>query len=305
MITVDARDLLLMGDVMKEYRRDIKDDSGEALAKGGRLATLALHRELRKQPPRPIGGSIEDSARARGWRVNSLSRSYLAGYTSALRTLGGAKSGYFRMVRTGKGTLIAQPIVIGRQGRRVLAGRKNFRQRGSLLTDRRQLSAARLRDISKYRRFLTTADRNNSSFAGRQAKFRQQIADTALPPDAVQLNVGALATVRAVNIREAAGAGGYLAAQFLTYKKMKSGPGRHTMLTKNNVLAGDVIMEDDNNGALEKIIINGRLPGTSKVLSRFSIVPKAIGEASRLYRSDMRQRLERRAQRISQKVRAA
>jgi hypothetical protein len=305
MITVDARDFLLIKEAMAIYRREIRDDAGESLAKGGRLVTLALHRELRKQPPRPVEGSIEDAARTRGWKINSLSRSYLAGYSSALRTLGGAKSGYFRMVRTGKGTLVAQPIVIGRQGRRVLAGRKNFRQRGSLLTDRRQLSAARLRDIAKYRKFLLTADKNYSTFAGRQAKFRQQIADTSLPPDAVQLNLGALANVRAVNIREAAAAGGYLAAQFLTYKKMKSGPGRHTMLTKNNVLAGEVIMEDDNDGNLEKIIINGRLPGTGRIVERFGIVPKAIGEGARLYRDDMRLRLERRAQRVFGKVRAA
>lgn len=121
----------------------------------------------------------------------------------------------------------------------------------------------------------------------------------------MQLNLGALAVVRAVNIREAAAAGGYLAAQFLTYKKMKSGPGRHTMLTKNNVLAGEVIMEDDNDGNLEKIIINGRLPGTSRIVERFGIVPKAITEASRMYREDMRLRLERRTQRAFAKVRAA
>jgi len=285
-------------DAVRDYRVRVKDDMGEALAKAGRLLTYSLHRGLRRQPPRPVEGAIETAATRRGFRLNPFSRSYLAGYSSALRTLGGAKSGYFRMVRSAKGNLVAQPIVLGRQGRLVRAGRKATTQRGSLLTDRAQLSAARRRDIAKYKKFLVGADRSSATFGNRQTRFHQQIADTSLPENAVQLNVGALAAVRAINIREAAAAGGYLGAQFLTYKRMKAGPGRHAFLTKNNVLAGEVVMEDDNNGALEKIIINGRLPGTARVLARTGLSQTAISEAAANYRVDIADRLARRAARL-------
>ena len=289
---------------MKEYRRDIKDDSGEALAKGGRLATLALHRELRKQPPRPIGGSIEDSARARGWRVNSLSRSYPSGYTSALRTLGGRSPAISAWC--GPGRHADRSANRDRSPGAPRAGWPEEFQAARLTSHGPPpLSAARLRDISKGRKFLTTADRNNSSFAGRQAKFRQQIADTALPPDAVQLNVGALATVRAVNIREAAGAGGYLAAQFLTYKEDEVGPGRHTMLTRTTCWPVTSSWRTTTTARSKRSLSTAGCPGPARYSAGSASCRRRSVKRAGCTCSDMRQRLERRAQRISQKVRAA
>ena len=117
-----------------------------------------------------------------------------------------------------------------------------------------------------------------------------------MPADAVRLNVTALATARALGTRERAGLGGYLAAQFLTYRKIRQGkgPARHTVLTKNRLQAGEVIMETDDDGNLEKVLIVGRLPGTGRIAQKFGIVPKALETGATNFRTDMNVKIRER-----------
>lgn len=283
---------------MRDYRVRVKDDVGRAMTKAAREVAFALHSEFRKQPPRPREGSITAAAKARGYRINSLSRSYLTGYASATRILGGNKSGYFRIIDV-NGVPQAVPIVLGKRGRIVRSSRKHFRQSGALLTNRAELSGARLRDLQSYRKFLTRADRSKSTFENRRTRHRQNISDTQIPDDAVSLNRGSLAAIRALQLREKAARGGYLAAQFLTYKKITRtiNGQRQTFLTKNNLLAGEVIFETDNDGKLEFISVVGRLPGSARVAAKYGIVDRAITRAARDYVADTSKYLAERAER--------
>lgn len=287
---------------MEDYRRDIKDDSEKALTKAARETTFAMYEGFREQPPRPIKGSITRAAVSRGYRLNTLSRSYLAGYSSALRILGGAKSGYFR-IDTGDGAPIASPVVLGKRGRIVRASRKYFRQRGSLLTGADQLAGARTRDRRALTKFLRTADRSESTFENKRTQLRQNLSDTSLPANAKRLNLGALAALRALQIRERAAAGGYLAAQFLTYKKVKGTIAQRSqgirVLTKNKLLAGEVVFETDNEGNVEKAIIVGRLPGTAAIAARHGIITRALSVAANTFRADMQKYLAARGQRLA------
>lgn len=268
-LQIDTSALRPLIAAMGDFQTVMKTDGASALAHGARELTFALHQEFRRQPPRPFEGEITRSAEGRGWRVNSLSRSYLSGYTSALRTLGGNKSGYFRIVEL-NGRIVAQPIVLGRKRKIVTAGRKGL-SRGSLLT-----SASELKDSS------------------------------SLPGDAVRLNVGSLAVVRALGIRERAALGGYLALQFLTYKKMRVGRGamRHRVLAKNNVLAGEVQSNTDADGNLTAILISGHLPGTLRVAQRFGILNRVGETAARNSRAYLVRSVAKRAQRLISGVKA-
>ncbi len=272
-LQVDDSKVKSLLDAMQDYRTFIKADAGRAFIKAAREITFALHQEFRRQPPRPIEGRITAATAARGFRQNTLSRSYLSGFKSALRTLGGAKSGYFRIEKVGSaGRVIARPVQLGRRRKVILAGRKAKGQRGSLLTSLAQVDN------------------------------QQQI-----PENWRRLNATALANVNSTGYRERAGIGGYLAAQFLTYKKVKAGKGtqRHTVLTKNNLLAGEVIAETDSEGNPEGFIIAGRLPGTARVAQKYGIVGKSFDGAVKNYRADMFALLAKRANRVAEEIRSA
>jgi hypothetical protein len=249
---------------MGDFQTVLKKDASTALAHGARELTFALHQEYRRQPPRPREGTITTAAKTRGWSMNVLSRSYLAGYTSALRTLGGNNSGYFRIVKIGD-RIQAVPLVLGKKRRLIKSGRKHFRQRGALLT-----SASELNDSS------------------------------SLPGDAVKLNVGSLAVVRALGIRERAALGGYLSVQWLTYKKIKVARNisRSRVLAKNNALAGEVIPKTAEDGNASAILISGYLPGTLRVAQRFGILNRVGEMAARNSRAYLSKTVARRAQRL-------
>jgi hypothetical protein len=286
---------------MREYRETIKDDQGVALAKGGREMTFALHKEFREQPPRPEDGEIESEAIKRGYKFNTLSRSYLAGFQSALRILGGAKSGLFRVTRSAKGILVAQPIVLGKRGRIILASRKHFRQRGSLLTSVKQLAPGHRKALAAYREFLAKTDRSDPRFANRARNLRNNIVNTSLLPEGtVRLNATALAAVRTIAIRERAGRGGYLAAQFILFKKMRTTPSRLAFYAKNNVMTGSVILASDGEGNVGSVTVRGYAPGTGRIAERNGIIDRAAERASIVWRADMLKKREERAKRFAE-----
>lgn len=252
-LKIDAAPLQKLVEVIKDYQVLTGKDQSQALRKAGREVGFAMFEETRKQPPRPIEGSITAGARIRGWRTNTLSRSYLKGFAAALGTLGGNKSGYFRLINA-NGVVTAQPIVLGKKRRIVLAGRKNFRKRGSLLASASEL-----------------------------------IDPKSIPADAVRLNATALAVVRGYYIRERAARGGYMAAQWLTYKYVKVGKGaeRKSVLAKNSQPIGEVVIETDNDGNAESILFAGRVPGTAAIAEKYGILNKAISTGADNYRRDM------------------
>jgi hypothetical protein len=270
-ITLEAKGLPELQAAMLEYRVRIRDDQAIAMSRAARQLARGLHEELRRVPPRPADGSILAAAKARGYRLNPLSRSYMSGYSSALRTFGANKSGYFR-IEENNGIPRAVPIVLGRKRKIVLAGRKNVFQRGALLTSRAEVADA-----------------------------------STIPSDAVRLNVTALAAVRALQIRGRAGRGGYLAGQFLTWKRVKSTKSQPNVrqVMKNNITGGEVIFETDNDGALEKIIVVGRLPGTAKIAAKYGIIDRAASVAAVAMRRDMQDYLAKRANAVFAGRRAA
>ncbi len=279
---------------VEDFRALIKDDAGKALGKAARLTTLSLHRMFREHPPRPLRGSIKSAAQARGYRINPLSRSYLTGMSSALKILGENKSGYFQ-VSSGSGSIRVTPVKIGKTGRVLKPGQNGGH--GALLTNRAELSPARRRDLASYRKLLTQANRGAKTYEARKARVRGYLDTNQIPSGAVQLNVGALAAIRAISIRESAASGGYLAAQFLSYKGVRS-IGRTEFRTKDRKLASTVAIAADSEGDATSAIVSGYLAGSAKIAVREGIIPRAIAEAAKIYRQDIIDTINRRKARL-------
>lgn len=295
LVTVQIDGAAQLERAVQDYRALIKDDAGKALAKAARETTFAARKLFRASPPRPRKGSISAAAAARGFRLNSRSASYLTGMRSAEKILGGAKSGYFK-VSDSSGALTATPVIVGKAGRIVAAAKNPSKSRGQLLTDRAQLSGARGKDLAAYRKLLTQADRSAATFERRRARVRRLLDENRIPSGAVQLNRGALAALRAISLRESAARGGYLGAQFLTFRAVK-GVGETQFSTKDKKLAGIVSIKGDADGDAISAQIAGYLPGTAKIAQREGIVSKALLEAARAYRADMVAKLRQRASR--------
>lgn len=293
---------------MNDYRAQLGKSALQATAKASREATFALFEEFRQV--RPGQGQVAREAEARGFRMSYFTPSWDTGYKSARKILGGAKSGYFRINRSG-GSPTAEPIIVGRRGAVVTASRKNLStlsrnlatgkgpRGGSLLTDWRQLRAARRKEARAYasfqRKYGSGSNGDTRGHLIAKARLAKLQKGLDIPSDAVRLNVTALANLRAVNLRDRAGRGGYLAAQFLTYKKIKATQTRASFLTKNNLNAGEVIIEDYATGP--KAIVVGRLPGTAKVAERHGIVPRALQRGANEFRRDMLKKIAERAAR--------
>jgi hypothetical protein len=256
--TIEMQGAEALGQAMTDYVANTRFDMGRAITKAGRELAMALYQEFHDQPPRPKEGSITAAAKGRRWRMNSMSRSYLSGHTAAAALIGPGRSGYFRVVQAGDGVLIAQPIILGARRKVVLAGRKGL-SRGSLLRSTDQLKDA-----------------------------------NSVPTDAVRLNIGSLAVIKALDIRERAGMGGYLSAQFLAYKKIRqgAGPQRQSVLMENNVKGGSITIAGDDKGNISATV-EGPLPGTMEVATRHGIAGKALNRAAESYRADMMVYLKR------------
>ena len=107
---------------------------------------------------------------------------------------------------------------------------------------------------------------------------------------------GAVAAVRALSLRESAARGGYLGAQFLTFRKVRD-IGVTDFTTKDKKLAGTVTVSGDSEGDAISAQISGFLPGTAKIAARENIVPRALLAAARSYRADMVAKIQQRAAR--------
>lgn len=276
-----------------DYRTLIKDDAGKALSKAARETAFAARQLFRAQPPRPRAGRITSEALGRGFRVNPQSASYLTGMRSAEKILGGAKSGYFQ-VSQGPGAIRIAPVLIGRQGRIISSERKSSLKRGTLLTERLQISGARTKDLAAYRKLLTQADRSAANYEKKRARTRALLDSNRIPAGAVQLNKGNLAVIRALSLRESAARGGYLGAQFLMFRAVR-GPGESVFRTRDKKLAGAVSIKADAEGNAAFAQIVGYLPGSAKIAQREGIINKALLEAARSYRADMQTKLAQRA----------
>ena len=250
LVTIQIDGMQALERAVQDYRALIKDDAGKALGKGARLVALSLHRDFRNQPPRPVSGKIRRDAEARGFRLNTESRSYVTGLASARKILGSHKSGYFR-VSGGRAT----PIMLGPRGRML-----------------------RPRSRSKRATLLTKPE---------------QLRGQELPADAVRLNVSALAVLRAITLREKAGAGGYLASQFLTYRRVRS-IGETQFSTKDRKLAGAVSVVADSEGDAVNAQITGFLEGSAYIADRHGVIPRSLNAAKITFENDVREAVLRR-----------
>jgi hypothetical protein len=183
---VDTSSLEKLQQVVGDYVELTGKDASVALQKAAREVDFAMFDQLRNQPPRPIRGSISAAARARGFTLNVNSDSYITGYQQAVAMLGGYKSGYFRISEK-DGVVSVAPVFLGAAGR-IFKGKPNKRSTDHVLvTPETELDAK---------------------------------ARAGIPADAKELNLGALAVILGLKQREKAGSGGYMAAEFLTYKAL-------------------------------------------------------------------------------------
>lgn len=275
---------------LKFWTDSLGRDAEGGLRKAARLVTMGLHNAFR------VGAAgraakITPAAEARGFTMadeGDAKARFDRSRKSAADTLGNSKIGYFRVRQTDTGP-VAIPVVLGRKGLIVRASRKNFRQRGELID-----SLAKLRESRANIARKALGTRNLQSNAKAQERIRRQLAATVLPADAVPLNVQALAVVRQLKTRGRAGRGSYLAAQFLTYKKLNGAKWRReNFITKNNVEAGEVVAIPAANGGLEGIAIRGGLPGTAAVAQRIGAVDSAFRFAAGKFTGDIREKVAR------------
>jgi hypothetical protein len=103
------------------------------------------------------------------------------------------------------------------------------------------------------------------------------------PAGAVRLNVQALAVIRALSLREKAGAGGYMSTQFLTFKKITQGTPviAAGFVAKNKATTGTVVGND------QRVIISGNVEHADSIAARGDIMNKAISRGADTYRADM------------------
>lgn len=121
----------------------------------------------------------------------------------------------------------------------------------------------------------------------------EQLKGKELPADAVQLNTQALATMRAINLREKAAAGGYLSSQFLSYKGVRN-IGESKFSTKDRRLAGSVIVKADAEGDAVTAQITGFLEGGARIAQREGIINRSLAGGAAIMRQDMAEAINRR-----------
>jgi hypothetical protein len=125
------------------------------------------------------------------------------------------------------------------------------------------------------------------------------VKDRAIAPaGAVRLNVRALAMVRALNLREKAGKGGYMSIQFLTFRRITQGTAaiNATFTARNKQQTGHV--EGDN----QRIVISARVENTATIAARENAVNKSFLSAADLFRSDLIEQVTNRAKRTIGRV---
>jgi len=233
--------------VMEDYIALTGKPQSTALLKAAREVDYAMLLEMRVQPPRPVAGTITAAAKARGWTVNTNSDGYFTGYGQALKLLGGYKSGYFRIFEK-NGRILVDPVFLGVSGKVLKQGRGKKSAGYSLVTDAGQAS---------------------------------------VPSGAKRLNLGALATLLAIQGREKAAAGGYMAQEFKTYKALDRGAVESaTYYTKNQKGVGRVDAESTN-GNVHRVTIRGYVPRAANIAEKYGIVNKAFSRGADLYRTDM------------------
>ena len=235
----------------------VGSDRSKALIKAARLLDLGMHKAMRQSPPRPIGGRIMQEAKARGYTIGKSTASWKTGYSSAQRILGGNKSAFFRIVEV-NGRKIAQAVGV------TAKGNVTYSKRGK----------------------LRRGAQNLTTLSGQTKKPIIQI-----PSDWVRLNKQALAVNRALNIREKAAAGGYLASEFLTYRKISAKTKYTQFITKDGVRVGSVSIYTDEAGNPQSVQIAADVPGIAEVAARNDSVNKAFDEAVATFNSDIIERL--------------
>lgn len=233
--------------VMHDYMALTGKPQSAALQKAAREVDYAMLVQMRVQPPRPVAGSITAAAKARGWRVNTNSDGYFTAYGQALKLLGGYKSGYFRILERNGRTLV-DPVLLGASGKVLKTSRGKKSPGYSLVTHAGQAS---------------------------------------IPPGAKRLNLGALATLLAIQGREKAAAGGYMAQEFQTYKALNRGTVQPaTYYTKDHKGVGKVAGEAAN-GNLNRVRITGYVQHAGDIAEKYGVVSKAFEGGADAYRTDM------------------
>lgn len=246
-LTADTSALRKLTQVMEDYMTLTGKPQSEALRKAAREVDYAMLVEMRVQPPRPVAGTITAAARARGWTVNTISDGYFTAYGQALRLLGGYKSGYFRIFQK-FGRTLADPVLLGVSGKVLKSGRGKKSPGYSLVTHPGQAS---------------------------------------IPTGAKRLNIGALATLLALQGREKAAAGGYVAQEFKTYRALdRSNIQSATYHTKDQKGVGKVTGESAN-GNLIRVRISGYVEHAAEIAQKYGIVSKAFSSGAGMYRTDM------------------
>ncbi len=288
---VDTEALADLNRAISFWTSSLGKDAEGGVRKAARLITLGLHRAFRAGAE-ARAAKITPEAKQRGYTMadsGTAADRFDRSRKSAAATLGSSKSAFFRIQNTDTGP-VATPLVVGRKGVLVRASRKNFAQRGNLLSSLAQLEQAR-RNIARGALYSPRLQANLK----KQARIRKQLSATQLPADAVRLNVQSLAVVRQLKARGRAARGSYLAAQFLTYKKMAGAQWRREgFITKNNVQAGEVAAIPGRNGGLAGVAIRGFLPGTADRAAKIGAADTAFRYASGQYQADIREQVAKR-----------
>ena len=268
-IPVDPGRLMNLNVALDAWVSLIASDRSAALVKAARLLDLGMQKAFRQSPPRPNAGKITREAVARGYKMAKNTASWITGLNQAKKMLGGAKSGFFRIVDKGDGKKTAVAVGYTAKGRITYVKSGKLRRGANLLTS---LSGQTKRPI------------------------------TQLPADVHRLNLQALATNRALTLREKAGAGGYISSEFLTYRKINASTKSTQFVTKDGVTVGAVTINTDDAGNPVSVVINANIPGVSEVAARTDAVNKGFDSAVETFSSDIISRLNSRFERALGKV---
>lgn len=128
---------------------------------------------------------------------------------------------------------------------------------------------------------------------------------TPKPAGTKRLNLGALAMIRALNLREKAGAGGYMSAEFLTFKKLTSTTDQAVFVAKDKQQIGDVAVATGAGGDAQRITISGRVENSGSIGAKYGLTDKAVARGAESYRTDMYAYVLKRARDTLSKVGAS
>lgn len=127
--------------------------------------------------------------------------------------------------------------------------------------------------------------------------FLGPVQRSQMPADARKLNLGALATIFALNQRQKAASGGYMSTEFLTFRALNRGNiSAATFYTKNRKAIGAVKPEPT------RVTITGNMEHANSIAQKYGLIDKAFSRGADTYRTDMYAYVVKKAQQTLAKL---